>query len=69
MGKQQEPKDDLQHAPLISYALLGQVLRVGPAATKSAAQRLGIEPQRMLNGRALLTFEQAATVARSMTGR
>ena len=61
--------DDLQHRPLITYGLLGQALGVGPAATKSAAFRLGIEPWRMANGRELLSYEQAQTVAREMTQR
>ena len=69
MAAKQTTAGDLQRKPLITYGLLGQALGVGPAATKSAAFRLGIEPHRMANGRELLSYEQAATVARDMTQR
>jgi hypothetical protein len=61
--------DELRHAPLITYGLLGQVLGVGPAATKAAALRIGIEARQMGNGRALLSYEQAEAVAVELKSR
>lgn len=59
----------LQQQPLVTFGSLGRVLYVGPAAARSAAQRLGIEPTRLGNGREFLTFEQALDVARSISIR
>ena len=65
----QHADEGLEQKPLITFGILGQALGVGPAAAKSAAFRLGIEPRKMPNGRELLSFEQAQMVAAEMTRR
>jgi hypothetical protein len=56
-------------APIIVLASVGRVYRAGVWATKSAAQRLGIEPKRLANDRGYVSIEQAEAIAEELSER
>jgi len=62
-------KATLRTAPIIVLASVGQVYGAGVWATKSAAQRLGIEPKRLANGRGYVSIEQAEAIAEELSQR
>jgi hypothetical protein len=62
-------KATLRTAPIIVLASVGRVYRAGVWATKSAAQRLGIEPKRLANGRGYVSIEQAEAIAEELSQR
>ncbi len=59
----------LRDEPIVTFGSLGRVLDVGAGAARSAAQRLGIEPTRLGNGREYISVEQAEQVARVISDR
>jgi hypothetical protein len=62
-----EKAHDLRTAPIITLAALGRVFGVGPWMARTVAVRLGVEPQRLANGREFISFEQAETIARELS--
>jgi hypothetical protein len=61
--------DDLADRPLISKPALGQVHNVGVAAVNAAAERLGLKPRRLVNGRELLSYTEAQQISRELIAR
>jgi hypothetical protein len=69
MTKTKEAKiavDDLHQKPLITMGVLGQAFAVGPYRIKGVAHKLGLKPHSMMNGREMLSFEQAQQIVREM---
>src|SRR5450759_941174 len=60
-------KATLRTSPIIVLASVGQVYGAGVLATKPVANKLGIMPQRLANGRGYISIKQAEAIAEELS--
>ncbi len=56
-------KNDISKRPMIFGQAIGLATSSSPYTVNCTAQKLGLKPTRMPNGRALYSFEQAEAIA------
>jgi hypothetical protein len=60
---------DLAKEPIIGLGQLARVLGIGTGATRSAADRAGVEPTRLANRREFVSLDEATAIQRELNNR
>lgn len=69
MTKRTSVEETLRKSPLITHGALARVKQVGDGTVQSAVRRLGLGGERLVNGRYLLSFDEAVAVAEALEAR
>lgn len=62
----QAAQEDIENKPITTRGILAASYGVGSARINGIAERLGIKPKRMRNGRDLFTIAQVRQIAREI---
>jgi hypothetical protein len=68
-AKRADGAPDIKKFPMLSKGSVGLPINCGAAAIEGEANRLGIKPTRLPNGRDLFSFEQAEKIILSIMRR